>query len=644
MNAQVAASAAAARNAPPPAPPAPGSKKFLRIVSNYDIEPVTMTGGGGTTYAVMSDGALFRLLPGGPLFSADGGLIVSPFTLSPDGNPVFSGDRMLWVLPGRGRTPEQHQVEPWMAHVLDKSRYWGLNPQTGDAIIQAPEGPETLRKMPVNLARTGGEHLHAFFGNRWVEAWKDGKWNMSQVLGDAADMATDGTAIRSNFQGNVLPILINGRWQTGTRTIPDLPGAWRDGTGALLDTTPGGWILAKRNTGEHGATNAALLPLRLEGDLEIDGKTLTESVGVDAFSIGSSNPGAAVAERIWIMAPSGGGETKVRLKAPVRPGCTLEITGEGLKFNGSNNSVEVQSEETLFTVRADNNIASGTEVPLVFKLKRAGQETASLSFPVAAKVMKRRTIRVHVWLIRADDGELPKFRPDKATLEKYLNDRYQPQINAVFDCHFQTRGPLNFNTTDVTELGMSAGQYIPRADYLETDAREEFGKGFKGEMDRIVPNNYIPDFNINLYLVGGVTYIVPTLWNAEKGEVEQFMAAGAADRDNRRCWVAAGFTNDVNDPEKLDTVAHEIGHIIFGHGHPDASTVRDILNRPIPGRLLTVEYTGPAPLPGTVMPKRLMCSGILRRKDGSSRMIVKGEWDKAVDWFKEEIEGNRMPE
>ena len=66
----------------------------------------------------------------------------------------------------------------------------------------------------------------------------------------------------------------------------------------------------------------------------------------------------------------------------------------------------------------------------------------------------------------------------------------------------------------------------------------------------------------------------------------------------------------------LDTIAHEIGHVLVGEGHPDKTT----------GNL------GPAPLPGTRHNCRLMCSG--PNSNGSSRLLVKKEWDEAEKWLK----------
>ena len=63
---------------------------------------------------------------------------------------------------------------------------------------------------------------------------------------------------------------------------------------------------------------------------------------------------------------------------------------------------------------------------------------------------------------------------------------------------------------------------------------------------------------------------------------------------------------------------------MLGEGHPD-------------------QKSGPAPLPATPYPRRLMCGNPkLRYMDGSARLTVKAEWDAAKAWFDEEIKDGRM--
>ena len=70
----------------------------------------------------------------------------------------------------------------------------------------------------------------------------------------------------------------------------------------------------------------------------------------------------------------------------------------------------------------------------------------------------------------------------------------------------------------------------------------------------------------------------------------------------------------------FETIAHEIGHVLVGNGHPNDGTN---------------QFT----LPGTAHHKRLMRSGELNRPD-PGHLLVKHEWDAAERWLRtEEAEG-----
>ena len=113
-------------------------------------------------------------------------------------------------------------------------------------------------------------------------------------------------------------------------------------------------------------------------------------------------------------------------------------------------------------------------------------------------------------------------------------------------------------------------------------------------------------------------------------------ALGHTDINNRTCVVVSSFFSD--DPVAVkDTIAHEIGHVILGAGHPG-----EVEQKAAPNGALAWVNGGVAPLIGTKQIERLMCSGGKRAKDGSSRLLVKKEWDAAELWFIKEKNGGRM--
>jgi hypothetical protein len=67
----------------------------------------------------------------------------------------------------------------------------------------------------------------------------------------------------------------------------------------------------------------------------------------------------------------------------------------------------------------------------------------------------------------------------------------------------------------------------------------------------------------------------------------------------------------------LGTIAHEIGHVMLGPGHPN-------------------EEGGVAPFMGTDRSDRLMTVP----HDREDRLLVKAEWDKAEQWLKNRPEGD----
>jgi len=74
----------------------------------------------------------------------------------------------------------------------------------------------------------------------------------------------------------------------------------------------------------------------------------------------------------------------------------------------------------------------------------------------------------------------------------------------------------------------------------------------------------------------------------------------------------------------LEVIAHEIGHVIVGDGHPD-------------------QGGGPAPLLGTARVERLMYSdldGKIQVGALNKNLIVKKEWDAAEEWLKNRPNGD----
>jgi hypothetical protein len=103
------------------------------------------------------------------------------------------------------------------------------------------------------------------------------------------------------------------------------------------------------------------------------------------------------------------------------------------------------------------------------------------------------------------------------------------------------------------------------------------------------------------------------------------------------CWVVGDTLANPSVPgsgrtydEVLQTVAHEIGHVLVDYGHPD-------------------DGGGHAPLPRTDHRERLMHSGSglggpiiigIRLQQARGHRLVKQEWDEAEQWLKTRPNGD----
>ncbi|KAH0534172.1 hypothetical protein GP486_008927 [Trichoglossum hirsutum] len=101
---------------------------------------------------------------------------------------------------------------------------------------------------------------------------------------------------------------------------------------------------------------------------------------------------------------------------------------------------------------------------------------------------------------------------------------------------------------------------------------------------------------------------------------------GSTNPPERWVWLGMNHLSSgtpLGKEQWLNTLAHEIGHVMLDKGHPD-----DELGTP-----------GPASLPGTDRKIRLMRSGLFLNGAGTGRRtLVKAEWDAAEGWLIKKID------
>lgn len=448
-------------------------------------------------------------------------------------------------------------------------------------------------------------------------------------------LAADGTAIgrRRSFDNAAGRLLLNGKWTALDRAAPGLPSRWTTSKNVhLADTSSEGWILAHdRDISDFDPddVSAALLPLRFTGIYTNpdSNETFEEATGVDDFSISSSKPDLSqdpsilepIREKIWIMAPQEGTKT-IKIDAPLHETSKLKISGNALKFNGQNQAVLDGTDQT-FTVSAESNIASGNEVEAILEISDGTWDTPSVTRPLAFKVMKKRTVKVIVYKIgekfppRPNDPpggfvREPKLVPAQKLLEDTLNDIYFPQINVKFDVTIEpTQIDTIIDLNDNGRFDYGENEHSPEQEAIATKVAEEVGG---------IPT----DTSIAIYMLGTLKRIGDT----------QNGAYGVTNINPRTAWVKAASNNSSAWEEEetlhaIQTIAHEIGHIIIGEGHPTKD-----------GKA----FQGVAPLPDSNHSERLMRHGHDNPKS-NAHLLVKAEWDKAEKWLKNEEQEGRIP-
>ena len=459
---------------------------------------------------------------------------------------------------------------------------------------------------------------------------KGGEWLISPLLENVRDIADDGTAIGKGVPSeNLEPsILLNGKWTSLERAVPGIPEHWKTSADMWLsDTSPGGWILARDHPSLEENISAALLPLRLKGRYTDSANNVVDrAVGVDDFSIGSSDPSMSlddidhVQERIWVMAPLGGQPKSVVLDAPIHASAPATISADGILFGGQEEAV-CDSPETTLSVAAAPGFITGEEKLIDLKIGTS----VSISRPVGFKVMKARAVKVVVWRVFSDknpEGTMPEdpgyvqpvgphFNPTEEQLENHFNDLFTPQINTTFDCELRNI-TVRFDTANGEAFGAPADKVNPFDGILDITVA-----GLDTEFDAVRAEGHDATRSINLYILGDIGYISGNYWSEVLGILAPKLMYGIADPANR---IAAVCGNSYEPwAHLIDICGHEIGHILVGEGHPDTDS------------------PGVAPLPDTRHIERLMCSGPKRRGDGYSRLLVKREWDAAEKWLIDEM-------
>ncbi len=537
-----------------------------------------------------------------------GGEVMPPSDMIVNKDGVFIGMKLheeefyQWKLEaGVAEVTGEGQVPAGTAWVADDGTLCGRDP---DGKFTA--GSETFDKHYTRATLTPGPRLGVFAGykenpfayenkaNRIPQILDSSTWEPCKPLEDYVDFSAAGRfgIGRSYWTWN------DNRTHKIHEQSPGLKELSADWSDPLkckyIDTTRHGWTLAIR---EDGEAIRAILGAPLFQSMQEHGRGL-DPFSASATRLATNSPAeiAAMKDEFWVMIPANG-QVTFKVRSPANPVTPLKVGGGGTAANPAA-IVEQEKEITLTAPGA----AAGSEVAVPFKI----DDLEAVTVPLKAKIMKPRVVNVSVYPLKRPGqpvgnppANLPPL-PVKADIEAHLNDIFQPQINVTFNVTIQQEETLaedpgsHFNVTDPpsgAQLALATGRQAG---------------------------------NIRVYVMGGYHEVF------SPGDGFPFYGAWT-DPEGARIWMSIGSLISGNEDGKklwLTTLAHEIGHVFLGRGHPDNSA-----------------HPGVAPLPNTPdeIKQRLMHSGspltpLSPAERRNRRVLVKGEWDEAESWLIDNID------
>jgi hypothetical protein len=364
----------------------------------------------------------------------------------------------------------------------------------------------------------------------------------------------------------------------------------------LLDLSAKGHLLAAKEGPSSNSSNApahtsAVLgyPFSIE-----DNEPATGVDNLSQTTIPSDAENNGFQEKLWVMAPQGTwldpvhgtqpNSNRFTIKAPLddlTATFTLDnATSTNYALTGNSTVVELTGTGTSTT---DGNITISMN------------GNTSLSFPIGVKSMKRRTVNVHLYRCQHATTVTPgvddPYDYDVAAMTAYLDKVFGSQINAYFS---------------ITESVLVAGQDgnpSPLYPTIQTNGSLYITTQTAADLSNAHPMPANSDIKV---------FALGHLIKVGEGEASGYAPANTNSvfLDSMRLYLSEP---ELRAEFAMRTLAHEIGHVICGSGHPD-------------------EGYGPAILPGTDHCKRLMCSGNV--KHDSTSLLVKREWDMAEVWLK----------
>ena len=241
-----------------------------------------------------------------------------------------------------------------------------------------------------------------------------------------------------------------------------------------------------------------------------------------------------------------------------------------------------QTKTPVITWRGQGTTTTDNEPNFVI-----GPHDSPIDLPIRVKSMKKRTVKLSVFPVRHDPSRPNIVLPSKASLEAWLNEVYGYQINAWFEVTIHPQQDYDYTPTGNNAI------FRPNIINMATTTAFKAPDG--------VP--------LRIFVIDALLYY----------DAVYAPFAGFADEQSQMAAVVTRFPNGVQRSDQAinASIAHEIGHIMIGDGHPD-------------------QNAGPAPLYGTDRSYRLMNSGYSNVP--GAKLLVKKEWDNAEEWLNTKLE------
>jgi hypothetical protein len=372
----------------------------------------------------------------------------------------------------------------------------------------------------------------------------------------------------------------------------------------LMDLSPLGHLLVAKEEPSSSSSIARAHSAASEGypfSLE-DNQPNTGVDNISQTTMPSDDPQNGFQEKLWVMAPQGSwldsngqsqnNSNEFTILAPLG-----DLTAEFTLDNATSNITVLTGSSTA--VAFSGTGTTTTEGNMTIRMNG----NTSQSFPIGIKSMKRRTVHVHIYQCQhaatVTPGQDDSYNLDIADTTEFLNRVYGSQINAYF------------TVTKSTLIAGQNGVPTPLYPLLNVDSKNYITLASAQQM--LTEHAFPENVDIRVFAIGH---------DIDDNGVP---ANGAAPIRSNTVFFGPMRTFEnlpqIRQSLAMRTLAHEIGHIMVGAGHPD-------------------ELGGPAVLRGTDHTKRLMCSGNLSTHT-SSCLLVKREWDKAEEWLKNRPKGDR---